>query len=253
MCSRNKLLIRRCGSCVSTSRATTPQPPLSYLLVVLGIFLTTHIVLAENPVRGILVRTLGERPFAWSYGALAVLQLIWIGRAVEAAPVVRYWEPPVWTAAVPLLVMPLALLLMVCGFTQNNPTATLAAGRLARREVTGILAVTRNPVMWGLGLWALSHLAVVAEAAEALRYAAFASLALLFLPRIEAKQRAKWGEAAWAEFTARSSNIPFVAIAEGRARLAWREIGWARLAGTAALYAAIVLWLHPRIAGVPAW
>jgi uncharacterized membrane protein len=226
---------------------------LPHLLIAIGIFLATHIVLAEKPVRGILVRALGERPFAWSYGVLAVLQLIWIGQAAEAAPVVRYWEPPAWTAAVPLLVMPLALLLLVCGFTQNNPTATLAAGRLARREVTGILADTRNPVMWGLGLWSLAHLAVVAEAAEALRYAAFAALALLFLPRIEAKQRAKWGEAAWADFVARSSNIPFVAMAQGRARLARREIGGARLAVTAVLYAAIVLWLHPLIAGVAAW
>lgn len=226
---------------------------MSYLLFAIGVFLATHIVLAENPVRGMLVRALGERPFAWSYGALAVLQLIWIGRAVEAAPVVLYWEPPAWTAVVPLLVMPLALLLLVCGFTQNNPTATLAQGRLARREVTGILAITRNPVMWGLGLWSLAHLAVVAEAAEALRYAAFAALALLFLPRIAAKQRAKWGEAAWADFTARSSNVPFAAMVEGRARLAWREIGWARLAATAVLYVAIVLWLHPRIAGVAAF
>ena len=223
------------------------------LIVAIGVFLTTHVALAENPGRGALVRVLGERLFAWGYGAIAVLQLIWIGQAIEAAPVVRYWQPPAWTVAIPLLVMPLALLLLVCGFTQNNPTATLASGRLARREVTGILAITRNPVMWGLGLWALAHLAVVAEAAEALRYAAFAALALLLLPRIEAKQRAKWGEAAWADFTARSSNVPFVAMAQGRAQLRWREIGAMRLAAAAALYVAIVLWLHPKIAGVPAW
>lgn len=225
---------------------------MSYVVLILGIFIATHIVLAENPARGILVRSLGERPFAWSYGALAILQLIWIGQAVEGAPVVRYWEPPGWTAGVPLLVMPLALLFLVCGFTQNNPTASLASGRLARREVTGILAVTRHPVMWGLGLWSLAHLAVVAEVAEALRYAAFAALALLFLPRIEAKQRKKWGAAAWADFATRSSNVPFVAMAQGRAQLRWREIGSLRLVVTAALIA-IALWLHPKIAGVPAW
>lgn len=224
-----------------------------HLIVAIGIFLTTHIVLAENPVRGVLVRAFGERMFAWSYGAVAVLQLIWIGQAVEAAPVVHYWEPAEWTAAVPLLVMPLALLLLVCGFTQNNPTASLASGRLARREVTGILAVTRHPVMWGLGLWSLAHLAVVAEVAEALRYVAFAALALSFLPRIEAKQRAKWGAAAWADFAACSSNVPFVAMVQGRARLKWREIGWARIAATVALYLALIVWLHPTIIGVPIW
>ena len=226
---------------------------MSHLLFAIGIFLATHIVLAENPAREALVRLLGERAFAWSYGAIAVLQLIWIGQAVEGAPVVRYWEPPQWMAAVPLLVMPLALLLLVCGFTQANPTATLAAGRLAQREVKGILAVTRNPVMWGLGLWSLAHVAVVAEAAEALRYGAFAALALLLLPRIEAKQRAKWGEAAWADFDARSSNVPFVAMAQRRARLNWQEIGAVRLLVAAALYVAIVLWLQPGIAGVPVW
>ncbi len=183
---------------------------MSHLIVALGIFLATHIALAENPVRAVLVRALGERPFAWSYGAIAVLQLIWIGQVVEAAPVVRYWEPPAWMGLVPLLTMPLALLFLVCGFTQSNPTASLASGRLARREVTGILAVTRHPVMWGLGLWSMAHLVVVAEVAEALRYAAFAALALLFLPRIEAKQRAKWGDAVLADFATRSSNVPFV-------------------------------------------
>jgi uncharacterized membrane protein len=226
---------------------------LPYVILALGVFLATHIALAEDPARAILVRALGERLFAWSYGSVAVLQLVWIGQAVEAAPVVRYWEPPAWAATIPLLVMPLALLLLVCGFTQNNPTASLASGRLARREVTGILAVTRNPVMWGLGLWSLAHLAVVAEAAEALRYTAFAALALLFLPRMEAKQRAKWGEAAWADFAARSSNVPFVAMAQGRVQLRWREIGVLRFVVTASLYIAIALWLHPRIAGVPAW
>ena len=226
---------------------------MSHLLLALGVFLATHIALAEDPLRGVLVRVLGKRPFVWTYGVLAILQLLWIGHAVDAAPVVIYRQPPVWTAAVPLLVMPLAVLLLLCGFTQNNPTASLASGRLARREVTGILAVTRNPVMWGLGLWSLAHLAVVAEAAEALRYAAFAGLALLFLPRIEAKQRARWGAAAWADFTARSSNVPFVAMAQRRARLRWREIGWARTAATILLYATLIAWLHPTVIGVPAW
>jgi len=226
---------------------------LTHLLLAIATFLVTHIMVAENPARGWLVRRIGERPFAWSYGAIAVLQLIWIGHAVDAAPKLAYWQPPSWAAAIPLLVMPLALLLLVCGFTQNNPTATLATGRLARREVTGILVVTRHPVMWGLGLWALAHLAVVAEAAEALRYATFAALALLLLPRIEAKQRAKWGDRAWSDFTARSSNLPFLAMARWRARFDWREIGWARIAAVVALYMALVLWLHPAIIGVPIW
>jgi uncharacterized membrane protein len=84
------------------------------------------------------------------------------------------------------------------------------------------------------------------ELAEALRYLAYASLALLFLPRIEAKQRAKWGEAAWADFAARSSNVPFLALLQGRARLQWREIGWLRAGATLILYLAFVWWCALR-------
>ena len=219
----------------------------------LAVFFGTHIALAENPLRGLLTRALGERLFLWAYGALAILQLLWIGWALDAAPKAILWQPPAWTAFVPLLVMPVALLLLVCGFTQNNPTATMAPARAARRRVTGVLAITRHPVMWGLGLWSLAHLAAVGDAAQALRFAVFAFLALAFLPRIEARQRAKWGEAAWHDFSARSSSLPFLALAQGRARLNWREIGWARIAVAAAIYAALLAGVHRKIAGVAIW
>ena len=48
----------------------------------------------------------------------------------------------------------------------------------------------------------------------------------------------------WARFAAVSSNVPFVAIAQGRNRVVWREIGWLRPAiGLAAFF--LVLLVHP--------
>ncbi len=224
-----------------------------HLVLSLAVFLGTHVALAENPLRGKLIRALGERPFLWVYGAIAIGQLLWIGWALEAAPAIVLWQPPAWTAIVPLLVMPVALLLLVCGFTQNNPTASMAPERAARREVTGVLAITRHPVMWGLGLWSLAHLATIGDVAEALRFACFALLALAFLPRIEAKQRAKWGDIAWDDFTARSSSVPFLALLQGRATLRWAEIGWVRIAAAAGLYVALILGLHASMTGAGVW
>ncbi len=224
-----------------------------HLVLSLFLFLVAHVALAENPLRGRLARLLGERLFIWAYGALAILQLLWIGRAVDTAPQVTLWQPPAWAALVPLLAMPVALLLLVCGFTQNNPTASMAPERAVRRKVVGVTAITRHPVMWGLGLWSLAHLAAIGDAAQAVRFLCFAVLALGFLPRIEAKQRAKWGEAAWRDFTARSSSVPFLAMAQGRARLRWREIGWLRIAATAAIYVALLSGGHEIITGVAPW
>jgi uncharacterized membrane protein len=50
----------------------------------------------------------------------------------------------------------------------------------------------------------------------------------------------------WARFAAVTSNLPFVAIAQGRNRIVWREIGWARpLIGLAvfAVFFAAHAWL----------
>jgi uncharacterized membrane protein len=52
----------------------------SHLVLALVVFLATHIALAENPLRGVLVRAMGERSFIWAYGAIAAVQLVWIGQ-----------------------------------------------------------------------------------------------------------------------------------------------------------------------------
>ena len=185
--------------------------------------------------------------------SIAVLQLIWIGQAVEAAPVVRYWEPPAWaardSAAGHAARLAAAGVRLHAEQSDREPGVGAAGaargdGHPRRHAQSG--DVGPRPVVAG----APGRGGGGGGGAALCRVRA---LALLFLPRIEAKQRAKWGEAAWADFTARSSNVPFVAMAQGRARLNWREIGAVRLAATAALYVAILLWLHPRIAGVPAW
>src|SRR3546814_8355689 len=64
-------------------------------------------------------------------------------------------------ARVPLLVMPLACILLVAGLTSPNPT--LVGGErffdgAPESPAVGILSVTRHPFLWGTGLWALSHL-----------------------------------------------------------------------------------------------
>src|SRR5438105_4403249 len=63
-----------------------------------------------------------------------------------------------------------------------------------------------------------------------------------------AMDRRKRANPDWARFAAVSSHVPFVAIAQGRNRLVWREIGWTRpLIGLAAFL--IVLAVHPWLFG----
>ena len=47
-----------------------------------------------------------------------------------------------------------------------------------------------------------------------------------------------------------TSNLPFLAIAQGRARFDGRSLGLPLLIAVA-LYLAIVFWFHPQVIGAP--
>lgn len=224
---------------------------MSQLLLAAILFVGSHFGLSSAPLRAGLVARLGERGFTGVYSVLQIVLLVWLVRAYATAPLVPVWTPPAWTGWIVLLAMIPALLLMVGGFVQPNPTAVLQDADGAPDAVPGgIFTVTRHPVMWGFALWGLSHLTANGDAASILLFGSLALLALAGTLAIDAKKRARWG-AAWGPFALCTSNLPLRAVAEGRTRLDLAGIGWRTPAIAAAAYLALLA-LHPLIAGVSA-
>src|SRR5690606_32588388 len=85
-------------------------------------FVGGHFLLSSRPLRPLLLQRLGERGFRLVYSLAAVITLLWMVAAYRAAPVVVVWQPAPVFAWVPLLVMPLASILLVAGLTSPNPT-----------------------------------------------------------------------------------------------------------------------------------
>jgi uncharacterized membrane protein len=77
-------------------------------------------------LRDDLVRRLGERAYLGLYSAVALILLAWLIRAYATVgdPLMLWVRPPL-LIVLPLVVMPLALLLFVGGYTQRNPTAVM--------------------------------------------------------------------------------------------------------------------------------
>jgi uncharacterized membrane protein len=67
---------------------------------------------------------------------------------------------------------------------------------------------------------------------------------------IDAKKLRTWPVESTRQLLATASNLPFLAIAQGRTRFDWRSLGLP-LAITAALTLAIVFWFHPQVIGAP--
>jgi uncharacterized membrane protein len=219
-------------------------------LIVAALFLIgTHLGIASSQLRTALVQRLGERLYLALYSLLALLAIGWLVSAWRQAPLVPLWTPGPALAHLPLVLMPLALLLVVCGLTGPNPTAVgQRPDPDAQQPATGILRVTRHPFMWGAGLWASAHLLVNGDQASVIFFGTFAVLALLGTVLLDSK-RTRNPPPGWGVFLQATSNVPLAAILQRRQRFVPREIGLTRVAATLGLYV-LLLWLHPWLFGV---
>lgn len=216
-----------------------------------GLFLLlTHFGISSTPLRAALVGRLGEKPYLGFYSLVSALAFWWLVAAYNAAPHVPVWPPAGGLAWVPILLVPVALLLLVAGLSTPNPTSvgqeTLLTGD--QEPVRGILRVTRNPFLWGVGVWAVAHMVPNGDQASLILFGTLALLALGGSVLIDAKLARRLG-ADWDRYAARTSNLPFAAILAGRQSLVWREIGWWRPAVALLVYGGL-LHLHRMLFGV---
>jgi uncharacterized membrane protein len=220
-------------------------------LVIAGFaFCGSHILLSSTRLRGSLRDQLGERGFLAVYSLTSLVIFAWFVAAYSAAPTIVLWPRQRWTALVPVSAMPFATILLVAGYSTRNPT-TVGMERSARADdpAPGILCVTRHPVMWAIGLWAVSHLIANGDLGSVLFFGSLAALALGGTVLIDRKKRLALGSH-WPRLTEVTSNLPFAALLAGRTRLRWREIGILRIAAGLLLYAVLYL-AHSKITGLP--
>jgi uncharacterized membrane protein len=220
-------------------------------LVIAGVaFCGSHILLSSTRLRGSLREQLGEHGFLAVYSLTALVTFAWFLVAYSHAPTLFLWPTEGWMALVPVVVMPLATILLVAGYSTPNPTS-VGMERSARADdpAPGILRVTRHPVMWAIGLWAISHMIANGDLRSLVFFGGFAALSLGGTVLIDRKKRLALGSN-WSRLAEVTSNLPFAALVTGRTRLRWRDISLLRIAAGLLLY--VVLYrAHSIIAGIP--
>jgi uncharacterized membrane protein len=211
------------------------------LVLATGAFLLTHLV-SGTPLRAKLVAALGEWPYRGVYSAAAFITLgamIW---AYIAAPREPLWSGP---RILPAIVVPFAFILIACGYFRN-PTM-VGADKLLKSDdpARGIIRITRHPIMWGLMLWSGAHIVAGGETRSLVFFGGLFLVAFLGTLSMDRRKRANPD---FVRFAAVTSHLPFLAIAQGRNRLVWREIGWKRpLIGVAVF--ALFFFAHPWLFG----
>jgi len=134
---------------------------MSILLAGIIILIGIHLLPTNQAFRSRLVATLGLWPYKGLFAAVALagLSLIVIGKA--EANMVIIWETPDWTRIISLFLMPVSFILIVAAYLPSN-----------------IKRLTPHPMLWGVSLWAILHLASNGDLASMILFTAIGIYAL---------------------------------------------------------------------------
>jgi uncharacterized membrane protein len=217
------------------------------LIAACAYFLLIHFGVSGTRLRDALTERVGEGPYRGLFSLASLAGLAWMIYAYRRAPLLPTWGfVPGFRPAAYVLVF-IAFLFAVIGILTPSPTKVGMESRLDPEAARGMVRITRHPFLWGVGLWALTHLIVNGDVASLILFGTLLVLALLGTASIDAKRRRKFPER-WPKFAQATSSVPFAAIARGGNRLtpALAEIGVGRLLAALALYAA-AFYLHGRL------
>jgi uncharacterized membrane protein len=206
-----------------------------------------HAFVAGSALRWWLVGRLGENGFRGLFSLLSLASLAFLIDSYRKASFYPLWFAPQPLHWLPLIVMPIALLLLVGAFSVPNPTAVGAEKVLERTDAArGVLRITRHPFLWSVALWSGAHLLVTGHVSAILFFGSLCITALRGTSSIDEKRR-RTNRAEFLRYAEVTSNFPFAAIVLGKNRLVLREL-WAPLI-IASLLLAVLLRLHARMFG----
>ncbi|MEM1400484.1 MAG: NnrU family protein, partial [Pseudomonadota bacterium] len=200
----------------------------------------THYALSLTALRGALIGRLGEGPYKGLHSLVSLGALVWLWWAYRtvSGPSL-WWESGSIGLWLPMVLVPISFIMM-------------AASGMAKGggQARGLHRVTRHPMLWGVVLWAVSHIVANGMANEVLFFGAFVALAVVGGLVLD-HRNVREGDEAYRAFHAEISNIPFAAVLDGRQRLGpvLSELGWKPV--VAGLVVSLVfIGLHPYLFGV---
>ena len=205
---------------------------LSTLVFSSALFLISHLGISSTSFRPVLIERFGRNGYLAAYSIVAVLTLGFMILSYADRPVSPYlWVPSQahwWSTYV---LVGFSFVLAVGAFSTKNPTSLGKEGELGT-EPRGVICITRHPFQWAVVLWVAGHMTANGDVASLIFFGTFGLVSAFGTYLIDTRM-AREQEDAWRVFTARTSNVPFGAIAKGRATLRWKDLWLPILLGLA--------------------
>lgn len=208
-------------------------------------FFLLHL-LPSTPLRPRAVAIVGEAAYTAIFSILSIVAIYWLVKEFNATDYGdKLWLMPEWWPWVKAVLILFAFCLAFGGLLTPNPSTPIGVGALKNPNLpNGVFAITRHPVMWGFAIWAIAHMISQATPRGLIFFGSFAATALIgsWLQQNRKRETVP----GWADFEARTSFFPFVALVQGRAKFSFKAFGWRNIAIAVVAWAAILhlhLWL----------
>jgi uncharacterized membrane protein len=215
--------------------------------LLMAAFVLTHIGMATAASRDGIVARFGEKGFQGLYALVSFALLgaaMYVYRDLEPVPL---WVAPTGAWHVATLVMLLASILFVGSVTPANKA--LAGVPVTDRPASGVLRITRHPMMWSFALWAVVHATLSGSLPTVILALGVGALALLGAAHQDLKKRRLLGET-WARYERETSYWPFGAQLAGRQPWGALWPGLVPVLGGVALWA-LLTFVHPVLMKAP--
>lgn len=196
-----------------------------HLIVSSVSFVIGHLILSHPSVRTPLRNKLGKIGFRGGYSLVAGATFTWMIWSFGNAPRTPLWEAPTFFVHGSLTLMVIAFFLIICGYTTPNPGVLDMEQKGIAQGPSGVMKITRHPVMWGVALFGISHILANGHLEGLIFFGSLSALALLGASHIDYRKSQRLGDV-WRDYMAITSHIPMAAILSGRTRVEVGEIKW---------------------------
>lgn len=204
------------------------------VLLLVGLFVASHMLLGARAVRRALVAKLGHIGFSLLFSVTAyvlfgLLLFAYAGHRTEGPAGLGLGE----VAVVRWLAIALSAIGVVLGLSIAAPRgyadSPMALFTRDVREPYGLERITRHPFFAGVTLFCGAHILLAQRLISVVFFAGFGLLAAVGAWLQDRRLRVRKG-AAYEDFLRKTSAVPFAAIIAGRQRLAWAELPYTTLA-----------------------
>lgn len=171
------------------------------VLIAMGVFVLSHVVIARTSLKPALIARFGERVYLAGYSALSLALFGWVIASLLAAQRVLLWPTPGWAYPVAAAVSAAAFVLIGIGAVTPNPLSVSFCKSGFDPIRPGTIGWVRHPLIWGLTLWGLAHVPANGDWPSLVLFAGSAAFGAIGVFIVERRKKRRLGEEEWRRLT----------------------------------------------------